>query len=95
VIWSPILTSTGAHITKTTIDISDALFEAAKSLAVRRGTTLRALVEDGLRTVIDAAPGPGVFHLRDESVSGQGVHSGLRDGQWAAVADRIHEGPGA
>jgi hypothetical protein len=80
---------------KTTIEISDALFEAAKGLAARRGTTFRALVEDGLRVVIDAAPGPGVFHLRDESVSGRGVRPGLRDGRWAAVADRIHEGSGA
>jgi hypothetical protein len=80
---------------KTTIEISDALFEAAKALAARRGTTLRALVEDGLRTVIDAAPGPGVFHLRDESVLGRGVQGGLRGRRWADIADRIHEGPGA
>jgi hypothetical protein len=80
---------------KTTIDISDALFEAAKSLAARRGTTLRSLVEDGLRAVIDAAPGPGVFHLRDESVSGRGVHPELGEGRWTTLADRIHEGPDA
>jgi hypothetical protein len=79
---------------KTTIDIADALFEAAKALAARRGTTLRALVEDGLRMVIDAAPGPGVFHLRDESVAGRGVRTGLRDGRWVDIADRIHGEPG-
>ena len=43
--------------------------------------------------VIDAAPGPGVFHLRDESVAGRGVQAGLRDGRWVEIADRIHGGP--
>ena len=79
---------------KTTIDIADALFEAAKALAARRGTTLRALFEDGLRMVIDAAPGPGVFRLRDESVPGSGTQAGLREGHWVDIADRIHDGPG-
>jgi hypothetical protein len=79
---------------KTTIDIADALFEAAKALAARRGTTLRALVEDGLRAVIDVDPGPSVFHLRDESVSGRGVQAGVRGGRWDDVASRIREGPG-
>jgi hypothetical protein len=79
---------------KTTIDIADALFEAAKALAARRGTTFRALVEDGLRRVIDAEPGPAAFRLRDESVSGSGVQPGLREGRWVDIADRIHDAPG-
>ena len=38
----------GTHM-KTTIELSDALLEAAKRLAQSRGTTLRAVVEEGLR----------------------------------------------
>jgi Arc/MetJ family transcription regulator len=37
---------------KTTIDIADPLFADAKRAAERRGTTLKALVEQGLRQVL-------------------------------------------
>lgn len=40
---------------RTTIELSDSLFERAKAAAARRGTTLRALVEEGLiRTLEDS-----------------------------------------
>jgi hypothetical protein len=38
---------------KTTIDIADGLLMDAKERAHTRGTTLRALVEEGLHTVLD------------------------------------------
>jgi hypothetical protein len=41
---------------KTTIDIADVLLVDAKERAHQRGTTLRALVEEGLRTVLDRPP---------------------------------------
>ena len=45
----------GAHM-KTTVDIAPALLEQAKELAKQRNTTLRAVMEDGLRRVLDAQP---------------------------------------
>ena len=39
---------------KKTIEISDALFDAANRHAREHGMTLRALVEEGLRTVLDS-----------------------------------------
>ena len=39
---------------KTTIEISDALIERAKSVALKRRTTLRSLVERGLQRELDA-----------------------------------------
>jgi len=61
----------GAHM-KTTIDLSDALFDSAKELAQQRQTTLRALVEEGLRRVLaDAnALARPAFRLTDASVQG-------------------------
>lgn len=42
----------GRHM-KTTLDLADPLFHAAKALAAQQKTTLRALVEEGLRLVMD------------------------------------------
>lgn len=60
---------------KTTIEVSDALFFSAKSLAQQSQTTLRALIEEGLRRVIsDAQPKQRqAFKLVDASVKGQGL----------------------
>jgi hypothetical protein len=49
-IWVPI--SKGGRV-KTTIDIADDLISRAKLVQKRDGVTLRALVEDGLRLVLD------------------------------------------
>ncbi len=43
---------------KTTIDINDALFHGARQLATDKGTTLRALVEEGLRMVLERGNQP-------------------------------------
>ena len=58
---------------KTTIEISDALFASAKSFAQQRQTTMRALVEDGLRRVLSDSHAQlkPVFKLKDVSVHGK------------------------
>ncbi len=61
---------------KTTLDISDTLLEQARKIAARDGETLRALVEQGLRKVVEersrrAKP----FKLRDLSVGTPGGRS--------------------
>ena len=62
----------GIHM-KTTIDVSDALFNSAKELAHRSQTTLRALVEDGLRRVLadSQAVVKPAFKLQDARVHGK------------------------
>jgi len=64
----------GTHM-KTTIDLSDALFAAAKNVAHERQTSLRALVEEGLRRVLsDSTPqDKPAFKLKDARVHGQEV----------------------
>lgn len=63
----------GAHM-KTTIDIADGLLGAAKAKAARDGTTLRAVVEDGLRRALSEdrgeAAGPSVFRVRPYGAGG-------------------------
>jgi hypothetical protein len=46
-------THTVTHIMKTTMDIDDSLLIAAKATAVRRRTTLKAVVEHALRREIE------------------------------------------
>lgn len=57
---------------KTTIEVSDVLFNAAKSLAQSSQTTLRALIEDGLRRVLadSHALKKPAFKLKDASIKG-------------------------
>jgi hypothetical protein len=77
---------------KTTVDISDSLFAEARSLAEAEGITLRNLMEDGLRAVIQQKKQrKPKFHLRDGSVSGKGTRPGL---DWPRVRDMIYEGRG-
>jgi len=45
-----------SHIVKTTLDLDDALLMEAKSVAARRRTTLKAIVEHALRRELAPAP---------------------------------------
>ena len=60
---------------KTTIEMSDPLFKSAKELAQRSQTTLRALIEEGLRRVISDSQvkAKSAFKLKDASVGGKAV----------------------
>ena len=77
---------------KTTIDLSDALFAAAKNVAIERQTSLRALVEEGLRRVISEATMPvkPAFKLKDARVQGEEVLlPNPRDWQQFEVDDEL------
>ena len=58
---------------KTTIELSDSLFYSAKQLAWQNQTTLRALVEEGLRRVLaDSLVGPKpAFKLKNAGMRGK------------------------
>lgn len=60
---------------KTTIEMSDPLFKSAKELAQRSQTTLRALIEEGLRRVISDSQikARSAFKLEKASVGGKVV----------------------
>ena len=79
---------------KTTIDISDGLLARAKRLATKRRTTIRALVEEGLRNVLKAeAVTP--FELRDASFhGGTWLQDDFRDADWQRIIDASYEGRG-
>jgi hypothetical protein len=68
----------GTHM-KTTVEISDPLFDEAKREAERTGCTLRDLIEIGLRQELDRRKQREPFKLRDASVNGHGLAAGVRD----------------
>jgi hypothetical protein len=81
---------------KTTVQIPDALLEEAREVAAREGTTLRELVEAGLRHVIgERRKRRRKFVLRDASYTGNGLRPEYRDAGWERVRDAIYEGHGA
>ncbi len=63
---------------KTTVEISDPLFEEAKRESDRSGVTLRELIELGLRHELEQRKREKPFLLRDASVPG-GPAPGIRE----------------
>ena len=82
----------GAHM-KTTVEISDALLEAARRLADREHTTLRALVEEGLRRVA-ASRKSREFQLRRCTFKGRGLSPDLASRGWEAIRARAYDDHG-
>lgn len=79
---------------KTTVEISDALMATARAVAAREGTTVRALIEEGLRISIEKRKRSKPFKLRDATVGGQGLQPGFSFERWADIRDAIYEGRG-
>lgn len=79
---------------KTTVDISDALLGEARRLAERDRTTVKALVEEGLRRVVAERKAPGTFKLRRASFRGQGLQPPLTEDSWERIRDMAYEGRG-
>ena len=77
---------------KTTVDIADPLFEKARRLAAQQGTTMRALIEAGLRAVLEAHRAtPKRFTLRDASFKGDGLVAGVELEHWPQIRSLIYE----
>ena len=80
---------------KTTVEIDDRLLRQVKRLALRERTTLRSLIEQGLRLVVTNRNSGGRFTLRDMSFRGDGLASGVSLHDWDAVRDAIYSERGA
>ncbi len=79
---------------KTTIDIADNVFLSARRLADKRGTTLKALVEQGLRRVLADKQRDGQFRF-EPVTDGRPAQAGAAQPlPWEQVRDMIYEGRG-
>lgn len=82
-----------AHM-KTTFDLPDALMAEAKRTAAERGSTVKALVEAGLRRELADRARRGRFRLRAASFRGQGMQAGVSESSWENLRELVYEGRG-
>jgi len=84
----------GAHI-KTTVEISDALLAEARRVAAQERTTVRTLIEQGLRRVIEERRRTSrPFRLRKASFAGRGLSPEAKSAGWERLRALAYEGRG-
>ena len=79
---------------KTTVQIADSLFKEAQRMAREERTTLKALIEAGLRRVISERKQRVRFTLRKATFRGDGLHPDLEGASWDRIRDASYEGRG-
>lgn len=77
---------------KTNVQIPDSLLAEAQRLAQLEGTTLKALVQEGLRRVVGDHKQHTGFRLRKASFRGEGLHTTLEQAPWERIRDLAYEG---
>ncbi|MGB5251280.1 MAG: type II toxin-antitoxin system VapB family antitoxin [Sedimenticolaceae bacterium] len=80
---------------KTTIELPDTLIEQARRLAQREGTTLRALVEEGLQRSLEARRQAARRQLDFPSYGGNGLTDEFHGAPWSRIRDEIYREHGA
>jgi hypothetical protein len=82
---------------KTTVDLDDRLLTRAKDEARRRKTTLRRLIEDGLRVELSRRSIERKrYRMKDVSVGGPGgLQPGIDLSNWDQMLEIMYEGRGA
>ena len=79
---------------KTTIDIHDELLARAKKHARRTGRPLRAVVEEGLRSVLAGPRTAGRYRLEDLRVGNPDAEDPLDRYSWPELRELIYGDPG-
>ena len=79
---------------KTTVDLPDELLLEVQRLAREERSSMKSLMEEGLRAVIARHRSAAQFRLRDASVGGNGLQPQFREAGWdelraAAYGDRL------
>ena len=75
---------------KTTLDLSESLLVRAKRYARRMGKPLRAIVEEGLRRVLQEEGRRSRYRLPDRSVGRAGGPNPLESLSWQDLRDEIY-----
>lgn len=80
---------------KTTVELPDALLREAKRVALREGTTVKALIERGLRVVVSRRGSNARFTLRKAGFRGDGLVGGRSLRDWDSIRDLSYSERGA
>lgn len=91
---TPICSDIYTHM-KTTIEIADSLLQEVKRHAHEENTSVRALVEEGLREVLRKRATGKPFRLRKVTFGGSGLTEEFKDASWERIRDEIYRGRGA
>ena len=77
---------------KTSLELSENLFRRAKSLARKRGTTLRALIEDGLRRVLTEGEAQRAENPKVLTFGGEGFAEGFKENdlRWDSLRKHVY-----
>ena len=70
---------------KTTVHIPNSLLEEARKIAAQEHTSIKALIEEGLRRTIDNRKQNRVFRLRKATFKGNGLQSDVAGASWDKI----------
>jgi hypothetical protein len=77
---------------KTTVEIPDALLERARLQARQSGRPVRALIEEGLRLVLQAGSATVDYRLPDRSIGVPDGPNPLEAMSWQDLRDEVYGG---
>ena len=75
---------------KTTIDIADDLLKRSQQLAKREGSTLRAVLEEGLRLVLKDRRTPDPRPFRFPTFGKGGLNAEFLEADWEKIRTTIY-----
>ena len=78
----------------TTIDISTDLYNEVRRVAHEESTTVKALVEEGLRHTLEKHKRRGPFTLRNAAFKGDGLQPEFSGASWDQIRNAAYEGRG-
>ncbi len=79
---------------KTTVHIPDTLLAEARKIASHERTTVKALIEEGLRKAIDNRKRKATFRLRKATFKGEGLQPDAAGAPWEKIREMSYEGRG-
>jgi hypothetical protein len=79
---------------KTTIELPDDLLERSKAVARRENSTLKALIEEGLRLALRARKSPRNAAFMVQPFEGDGLSAEFAGKGWEVVRDEIYRDRG-
>jgi len=75
---------------KTTVDLPDELLLEVQQIARSEGTTMKSLLEEGLRGAIARHRNAPAFTLRDASVGGRGLRPEIAGADWGTIREQSY-----